>query len=298
MEIQKGNLEDWRKACKIAAQALDYGKNLIKPGAKAVDVLDKIEEKIIELGGTIAFPAQLNCDSIAAHWCADEDDELVLTDQLICLDVGVCVNGAIGDNATSVDLSGKYEKLLLAPRKALDSAISIIKPDITLSEIGKIIKDTIVAEGFLPIHNLSGHGLDLYNVHSKPTIPNFDTGDKTKLPEGKIIAIEPFATDGAGKVYEANDANIYAFIQKRPIRSPFAREVLKEVEKFNGLPFTSRWLSKKIPKAKLNFGLKELVKANIIREYPPLSDVNKGLVSQAEHTILITKTGCEILTKF
>ena len=125
--VQEGNIEDWKAAGQIARQALDYGVSLIKPGVKAVDVLDKIEEKIHELGGEIAFPAQLSCNHIAAHWCADPNDPLILTDQLICLDVGAHVNGCIGDNAATVDLSGKNEKLVEASKAALDNAIKIIK---------------------------------------------------------------------------------------------------------------------------------------------------------------------------
>ena len=111
MELN-GPIEDWKKAGEIASRALHYGASLIKPGAKAVEVLDAIEDKIHELGGEIAFPAQLSCDNIAAHWCADPEDPLVFDKQVICLDVGVHVNGAVGDNALTVDISSKIKKLV------------------------------------------------------------------------------------------------------------------------------------------------------------------------------------------
>jgi methionyl aminopeptidase len=48
----------------------------------------------------------------------------------------------------------------------------------------------------------------------------------------------------------------------------------------------------------VNFAIRELLNLSIIRAYPPLVDKNKGLVSQAEHSFLITEQGSEILTRF
>ncbi|MFP4423663.1 MAG: type II methionyl aminopeptidase [Candidatus Woesearchaeota archaeon] len=278
---------DWIKAGDIAARALCHGRELIKPGKRAEEVLDSVEEFIIKAGGKIAFPAQLSCDHIAAHWCADKDDPLVFKNQVVCLDVGVEVNGCIGDNALTVDLSGRYEKLVEASRKALENAVSVVKPGVKLGEIGKTIKDTITSYGYLPIHNLSGHGLDLYKIHTYPTIPNYDNGDDARLEKGQTIAIEPFATDGAGMIQESSHANIFSFVQKKPVRSPFAREILKEIESYNGLPFTTRWLMRKFPKAKVMIGLKELVAVGVIRQYPPLVEKNKGIVTQSEFSIMV-----------
>ena len=50
------NIEDWKKAGKIAGQVLQYGKGLIVKGASYLDVIEKIEAKIKELGGEPAFP--------------------------------------------------------------------------------------------------------------------------------------------------------------------------------------------------------------------------------------------------
>ena len=56
----------------------------------------------------MAFPVQVNLGHIAAHYCAEPNDEITFKDEVICMDVGAHYNGAIGDNALSVDLSGKY----------------------------------------------------------------------------------------------------------------------------------------------------------------------------------------------
>jgi methionyl aminopeptidase len=288
MSNEIGKIEDWIKAGEIASKTLNYGKSLIKPGTKAVDVLDKIEEKIIELGGKIAFPPQVSCNEIAAHWCADIEDSFTFSDEIVSLDCGVHVNGCIGDTAITIDLSKKHEKLIKASEEALYNAIKIIKPGIKISEIGKIIKETIVSYGYLPIHNLSGHGLGLYKIHTTPTIPNFDNGDNTILNKGDIIAIEPFATNGKGFIQEGGYNTLYSLVKKKPVRSLFTRELIKIIEEnYKTLPFTKRWLIKKMPLIKINFALKELLSLGIIKAYPPLIEVKKGLVSQREHTIIV-----------
>ncbi|MBD3259635.1 type II methionyl aminopeptidase [Candidatus Woesearchaeota archaeon] len=287
------NLDDWKKAGQIAAKALDYGRKLVKPGTKLLEVAEKVEQKIIDLGGFPAFPVNIGLNDIAAHYTPTKNDETVFSDQLVKLDIGAHVNGAVGDNACTVDLSGRYADLVKASQEALDAAIKIVKEGATLGEIGKVIQDTIKARGFLPIVNLSGHGLDLYETHTEPTIPNVATGDDTELEEDEIIAIEPFATNGQGAIKESHHAEIFSIENEKNVRSSFARDVLREALEYNGLPIAKRWI-----KAKgLDFGLRELIKFNIAKEYPPLPEVGGGMISQAEHTLLVQKKGCMILTK-
>src|SRR3989344_248616 len=112
--LVEGNIENWRKAGKIAAEALEYGKGILKKGALLLEVADKIDDKIKQLGGSPAWPTQLSMDHIAAHSTPEHDDETVLEEQVICLDVGVEIDGCIGDNAVTVDLSGKYSDVLKA----------------------------------------------------------------------------------------------------------------------------------------------------------------------------------------
>ncbi|MBI2129993.1 type II methionyl aminopeptidase [Candidatus Woesearchaeota archaeon] len=281
------NIEDWRKAGRIAAEALAYGKSLIKTGASYFDVTEKIEAKINELGGECAFPVQMSLNDVAAHFTVDPGEDIKFTDQSVSLDVGVHVNGAIGDTACTVDLSGKYADLVKASEEALQEAIKIIKPGIALGEIGKAIHAAITKHGFSPITNLSGHGLDLYDIHTKPTIPNFDTGDRTKLEKGTVIAIEPFATNGAGVIYESSNANIFMLVDVKPVRNPITRKVLQEISNYKNLPFCTRWLAKKFSMPQISFALRELKNLEILKEFPPLPDKAHGIVSQAEHTVLV-----------
>ena len=247
---------------------------------------NKIEKKISELGGELAFPTQISSNEIAAHYCALKDDPIIFEDQLVCLDVGVHVDGCIGDNACSVDLSDNNQELVKASEEALKAATEILEKGIKLSEIGKAIETTITNKGFQPVRNLSGHGLDLYNIHSPPTVPNYNTESDETLEEG-FIAIEPFATNGTGLIHEKGEANVFALAGKKSVRTGFVRNIQKEIETYQGLPFTKRWLLEKFSEPQVNYALKQLKQLKILHEYSPLVERSEGLVSQAENSFYI-----------
>ncbi len=292
-------LGDFRKAGNIAAEALEYGRNLIKKDASYFDVLKKIEEKIRKSGGDFAFPPQISLDETAAHFLIEKKEEdIIFKGQLASLDIGVHVNGAIGDNACTVDLSGKHSELVKASEEALKEAIKTIEQgNLQLGKIGKVIQETIESFGFKPIRNLSGHGLNVYNIHAPPTIPNFDTKDDIELEKDHVYAIEPFATTGAGLIYEKGDPKIFAMLGKKSVRIGFVRQIQKIIEEFDGLPFTTRWIAG-YSEAQIKYALNQFKLLDILKEYPPLVEKENGLVSQAEKSLYIGKDGkVEVLTK-
>jgi len=287
--VEKDVLDAYKKAGSIAATCLREGAKLIVPGASMRDVLDRIEARIKELGGSPAFPAQIALNSIAAHYCpTDRDDVIFKEGDIAKLDIGVHVNGFVADTATTVNL-GAHDDLLRASKEALRSALALIRPGVTLGEIGRTIQETIRSFDLRPIHNLSGHGLDRYEIHTAPNIPNVDTKDSTTLEEGMVIAIEPFATTGAGSIFESNNPTIFSLIAHRGVRSPFTRDVLKTIQSYHGLPFTTRWLTRKHGEGKVSFALRELSNLGMLVKHPPLPDKDGGLVSQHEHSVIVAE---------
>ncbi|MBL7055450.1 type II methionyl aminopeptidase [Candidatus Woesearchaeota archaeon] len=293
--MDKEAIEKIKLAGKITAQVREYGASLIKKDALMVEVLDKVEEKIFELGAKPAFPAQISCNSIAAHYCPEENDPFKFSDELVSLDVGCHVDGYIGDTAVTVDLSGNYSELVNASKEALEAALNVVKVGATLGEIGNSIQEAIQKHDFAPVRNLSGHGLGHYKIHTKPSFPNFNNQDDTKIEKGMHFAIEPFASNGAGVVQDSGNATVFELREIKPVRNIITRQVLKHIASYEGLPFCTRWLTKKFGmKAKL--ALRELEQLDMLHSHPPLADKNKGMVSQAEHTILISDEGEVIVT--
>ncbi len=291
------NIDNWRKAGRIAAQALQYGAKLLKKGAILREVCDAVDQKIIDLGAKPGWPTQVGCDEVAAHYTPDPDDNTACEDQLICLDVGAHVDGCIGDNALTVDLSGKYSDLAKTAKSAFEAARKEVKIGAKIKDISAAIQNAITDAGFAPVKNLSGHSISPYVIHDAPTIPNINTNLNTTLVKGQVIAIEPFATTGGGLVDESERANLFALWNKKPVRSQYAREVLKFVEQeYKNLPFTTRWLAKKFGQGRTSLALRELQQAGALHSYPPLVEVDKGMVAVHENTLLVDDK-VEVLTR-
>jgi methionyl aminopeptidase len=282
-----GKIEDWIRAGQIASDAREYSRPLVKEGVSLLEIAEKVEARIKELGAVPAFPVNLSMDDCAAHYTPVTNDTIILAKQVIKVDIGVCYNGAIGDTAYTVDLSGKYSDMVKASAEALANAEKILAPGVTLGHIGRTILETIQSYGYSPIRNLSGHGLGIYSVHQKPSIPNFDTGEHLKLEKGMTIAIEPFATDGAGLIKESSNAMIFSSIGTRSVRSPFGREIMNSISAYKGLPFAMRWVADKHGEGKTKLALRELMQAGNLMDYPPLMEIRKGTVTQAEHSYFI-----------
>ena len=281
------NSDNYKKAGEITQETIKYAKSIIKPGLSLLEIAEKIELKIQELGGKPAFPCNLSINDIAAH-CTPSSDSQEKASGLLKVDLGVHVKGCIVDTAFSLDLADSEEnkKLILASEQALKQACKIVKPNVELWRVGQAIQETILGFQFSPIRNLSGHELASFKVHAGLTIPNTNNNNSTKLPEG-VYAIEPFSTTGSGLVYDGKPSGIYMLKEKKPIRSQEARETLAYIEKeYKTLPFCERWITKKFPHSKLALSLLE--QAGILHQYSQLVEKSHGKVSQAETTILVT----------
>lgn len=286
--MEEDTLNKYLQAGRICAEARTYGAGLIKPGASILEVNKLTEAKIRQLGGEPAFPVQISVNHVAAHYCPDPDDATAFKEGDVCkLDLGVHVDGYIADTAITVDL-GDHKELVQASREACEAAVKLVAPGVPVSELGKAIQEVIQSYGFAPIRNLGGHGLGRFIIHDHSiSIPNYDNSDPTELEEGMVIAIEPFATAGQGMVQEQSASNIYSHTQKKPVRNPYARKVQDEIAKYGGLPFTTHWLS--LPQKAAEMGLRELTAVGAVEAYPPLTEVQKGLVSQHEHSVIVGK---------
>ena len=284
------NEKDWIKAGQIVAEVREYAKTIIKDGTPLVEATELIEKKITSLGGKPGFPPDLSINDIAAHYsCLTNEKTIFKKGDLVKIDLGVHINGAIADTAATICVdSNENKELIEASRKALDEAIKLIRPGLRVNEIGKVVTEVIEGYGFNSIKNLSGHGIDLFKIHTKPSIPNYDNRSNEVLLDNKVIAIEPFASTGVGLVIEGKSSEVYGVINKKPTRSPIVREVLKYIEdEFKTMPFAKRWIVKKFGPGKAQIALTTLERENILYQYPILLEKNQGLVSQTEHSILV-----------
>ena len=71
------------------------------------------------------------------------------------------------------------------------------------------------------------------------------------------------------------------------------QEILETIRDRNGLPFARRWLKEK----RMDLALPALVRSQVLHVYPVLADIPGSLVSQAEHTVIVTADGCMVTTR-
>ena len=285
-EIEKKILQ----AGKIAAKVRREGAlKLSKPDTSFLEVMDFCEEKIKKLGGQIAW-AQMAVNDTAAHFCPEENEPAVSKKgDVIKVDIGVHIDGYIADNAMTVEVGqpDKYRDLVKAAQNALKAAIKLVEPGRQLWELGEAQLSEAEALGFTTVKNLSGHTIERYKVHAGISIPSFNNKDKTELKEDWQIAIEPFVTDGHGMIREKGNSTVFMMNKDKGVRSPYAKKIIDFVKPFNGLPFTTRWLTRKFGKGGTALGLRELKQSNIIQSYPPLAEISGGMVAQFEHSMIV-----------
>ncbi|AUG46572.1 type II methionyl aminopeptidase [Haloarcula taiwanensis] len=293
VDFDSEQYEKCREAGEILAQVRDEAAERVEVGVSHLEVAQWAEEKIRELGGKPAFPVNISIDEEAAHATPERDDDATFGEEMVNLDIGVHVDGWLADTAVTVDLSGQAE-LAEAPAEALDAALDVAGPGVDVGQIGAAVEEVIEGYGYNPVVNLTGHGLGHWEQHTSPNIPNREVAQGATLDVGDVVAIEPFATDGRGKVQEGADEEIFALEREGSVRNRQARQVLEQItEEYRTLPFAARWLDS--PRAEM--ALRRLKQQDIVHGYPVLKEQDNAYVSQKEHTVIITEDGCEVTTR-
>ena len=290
-DLDEHAVECYREAGEILVETMNEAREMIEPGVTHLEVAEYAEEQIREAGAGIAFPVNISVDEEASHATPGRDDDTTFGEEMVCLDIGVHVDGYIADAAVTVDYTGNDE-LVEASESALEAAVDEAGPGVPVGEVGGAIEDVIRGYGYTPVLNLSGHGVQQYDAHTGPNVPNRGVDRSVELEPGQAVAIEPFATDGRGKVGEGASEEIFELERDRSVRDRRARDVLDQIRELDGLPFAARWLDG----TGVEMALRRLKQRDVVKGYPVLKEDADCLVSQAEHTLLITEDGCEVTT--
>jgi methionyl aminopeptidase len=287
-----------RKAGRIAGEARELGMSLVAANVPLVKVAEEVESYICEKGAKVAFPTNLSINDVAAHFSPNLHDDIRFSDgDVVKVDVGAHVDGYIGDTAATVEVGTKnWTDLIGASSRALAFAIEMIADGTPVNAIGGAVERSIKESGFRPVVNLNGHEMKQYNLHAGLSIPNFDDGTTTKVRDGMIVAVEPFATNGAGQVDNAKSGNIYRIIRDRQLKDAETQRLFEQIKaEYATLPFCERQCQKMNKDAP--HLLKNMFRHGVIMSYPMLKETKHGMVSQTEHTLVIVKNRCEITTK-
>jgi methionyl aminopeptidase len=296
----KEALEQFRLSGKILRETREEMRKFVREDMPILQVCEKAENLIREKGGKPAFPCNVSINEVAAHYTSPPNDEnRIPENSVVKVDIGVHVDGYVTDTACTVCFNPEYRSMQVAAEHALAAAIDSVHGDMATSKIGAIIEKNIKNRGFKPISNLTGHSVGRYLIHAGTSIPNVTQISFGKLKAGEIYAIEPFVTvpDAAGRVENSPEVTIYRLVKAKSVKNQYAKQLLKYIEKnFVTLPFAERWLKGAVPEDKHREAFKELRRSKAIMGYPVFVEVSRKPVTQAEHTMLVTENGCEVLT--
>jgi methionyl aminopeptidase len=304
-------IEMYEKSGKIVSKIRKMAVNHVKADMKILDLVEFVEGNIIEMGGKPAFPCNVSINEITAHYTSPPGDESTIKmGDLVKIDLGAQVDGYIADSAVSVlvgaDDSGftedseqdLYLKMIETSHEALESAISTIKDGIEIGKVGTAIEETINNRGLNSVSNLTGHSMDRWILHSGLSVPNIKEDNSHKIQEGDVLAIEPFVTNGVGRVGDMNDAYIFRFLRERPMRMVQARKLINIIAtNYRNLPFSQRWLTEHVNSKQLNMAMRQLLASRAIYPYHVLKEKSDARVAQAEHTVIVESDGCKVITE-
>lgn len=281
----------WERSARIAAQARDLGARRAVPGIGRRALAEEIEGFIRAEGAEPAFPANISRNEEAAHYTPDRSDaETLRAGDLVKIDVGAHLDGALSDTAVTVEVGGgaRHAGLRRAVDAALTEAIAEVRAGVAVETLSRAIEGAIHRHGFRPVRNLTGHTIERYLLHAGKAIPNASGMSDATLAEGEIVAIEPFATNGAGLIGNGPFGHIVRF---RADPGPSDDEIAGAWRRFRTLPFTLRWVELTDERAFLRRARRHL------QTYPVFVETAGGLVAQAEHTIRVEAHGATVLTR-
>lgn len=287
--------EHYLEAGRVIQKARNKARNIAKPGTNFKVIAEEIEDLIREEGLEPAFPVNISVDEVAAHYSPGPKGRQELKPGNVAkIDIGAHSNGYIADTAVTVNPSGKHQEMIDAAEKALQETLDFIEPGKTVGELGSHVEEQ-VPDKYQIIRNLTGHYLDKYTQHAGVSIPNVSNDSDHVFEVGDAFAIEPFLTDGSGKVKNGADGNIYKLERDTNVRGSAERELMSQIREFEGLPFSTRWFDDY--GARKRMAMKKLVEGGIVHAYPVLNELKGGKVAQAEHTVILTEEGKKITTR-
>jgi methionyl aminopeptidase len=208
------DFESMRKAGRLAAETLDFVTPHVQPGVRT-DELDSLCDTFVRDHGGVSAPLNYRgfpksiCTSVNHVVCHGiPGDKRLREGDIVNIDVTPIVDGWHGDSSRMFcvgKVSVKAQRLVDITFEAMWRGIEIVKPGITVGDIGHAVQTFAEAERFSVVRDFCGHGLGRV-FHDAPNIPHFGSpGEGAVLREGMFFTIEPMINAGDWKVLVLSD---------------------------------------------------------------------------------------------
>jgi methionyl aminopeptidase len=207
-------IQELRKAGKLAIALLDLAETLLRPGVKTNEINDILHAYTVEKG---AVPAPLNykgfpksvCISVNEEICHGIPGDRILKDgDIVNIDVTPVLNGYYAD-ANKTFFVGqpddKAQKIVLVAKTCLFKGMETVKPGNTIGDIGHAIQQYAESEHCSVVREFVGHGTGL-QFHEPPQVPHYGKkGQGIMLVPGMVFTIEPMINLGARFLHVLED---------------------------------------------------------------------------------------------
>ena len=216
MIIRKGTAEIARiaRAGELVARTIAHVGEHIEPGVTTL-ALDDVADAFIRGNGGVptslgyrGYPRAIciSVDEVVVHGIPDA--RIIEEGDLVTIDVGVTLDGAIADSAYTFAVGAvdpEAQRLLDVCQDALAAGIAEARLGNRIGDISHAVQTLVEEAGFSVVKSLVGHGVGRH-YHEDPHVPNFgEPGRGPRLSEGMTIAIEPMITAGGPDVCLAGD---------------------------------------------------------------------------------------------
>lgn len=196
-----------RIAGKLAAQVLEMIEPYVVPGVSTGE-LDRIcHDYIVDVQD--AIPAPLNYNGFPKSICTSpnyvichgipSDTQILKSGDIINIDVTVIKDGFHGDTSKMFlvgEVAPHASKLVQVTQECLYKAIDIVRPGITLGDIGHIIQQHAEANHYSVVREYCGHGIGRI-FHEEPQVLHYGMpGTGLRIEEGMTFTIEPMINAG------------------------------------------------------------------------------------------------------
>jgi methionyl aminopeptidase len=197
-----------RIAGKLAAEVLEMIGPHVQAGISTGE-LDKICHRYI-VDVQQAIPAPLNYNGFPKSICTSvnhvichgipSDGKTLKSGDIINIDVTVIKDGFHGDTSKMFcvgAVADHAKRLIKVTQECLYKAIDIVKPGITLGDIGHVIQQHGEASNYSIVREYCGHGIGRI-FHEDPQILHFGRPHSgMQLVEGMTFTIEPMLNAGS-----------------------------------------------------------------------------------------------------
>jgi methionyl aminopeptidase len=216
MIIRKGPAEIERiaRAGELVAATIAHVGERVVPGITTAELDELADTFILAAGGSSAsrgyrgYPASIciSPNEVVVHGIPG--GHVVAEGDLITIDVGAVLDGAIADSAYTFgvgELDPEASRLLDVCQEALAAGIAQAVIGNRIGDVSHAVQELVEDAGFAVVRSLVGHGVGRH-YHEDPHVPNFGAaGRGPKLSEGMTIAIEPMITMGSPEVWLHDD---------------------------------------------------------------------------------------------